>query len=64
MLRRLFVKGKRRLFIEGGGHSLTYKLELSSMWWEGRTMNFHVWKFKIQHDVGVSTDLKKLQLMT
>ena len=34
------------------------------MWWEGRTMNFLTWKFKIQHDVGVSTDLNKLQLMT
>jgi len=34
------------------------------MWWEGRTMNFPTPKFKVQHDVRVSTDLNKLQLMT
>ena len=63
-MRRLFIEGKRRPFIKGGGHSLTYKLDLSLMWWEGRTMNFPTRKFKIQHDVRVSTDLNKLQLMT
>jgi len=63
-LRRPFIKGKRRPFIEGGGCSLTYELDLSLMWWEGRTMNFPTQTFKIQHNVGVSTDLNTLQLMT
>ena len=34
---------------EGGGRSLRGGGR-SSMWWKERTMNFHVGKFKIQHD--------------
>jgi len=57
-------------FVEGGASGRKQQegtLTSSLMWWEGRTMNFHVGKFKNStwsHDVGVSTDLNKLQLTT
>jgi len=34
----------------GGGRLFVERRGCSSMWWEGRTMDFHVGKFKIQHD--------------
>ena len=55
--RMLFVHG-RRPFVEGGG-SLSLMEEAvcrgrASMWWKGRTMKFHIGKFKIQHDHMIS----------
>jgi len=56
--RRPFVE--ERPFVERGGHSprgeetvhrgREFVERCLSMWWEGRTMNFHIGKFKIQHD--------------
>jgi len=32
------------------GREFVERCGCSSMWWEGRTMNFHIGKFKIQHN--------------
>ena len=48
--------------IHRGMHHWEEAARGSSMWWEGRTMSFHVGKFKNSTgspDVGVSMDLNK-----
>jgi len=39
------------------GRRDAYRRDISSMWWEGRTMKFRVGNSTWSHGVGVSTDL-------
>jgi len=51
------VEGRRKPFIEGGRRPF-----VESMWWEGRTMNFRVGKFKNSLKLGDHVTFNSQQL--